>query len=124
VREWLHAEDHCAGIDHVLRAGRPGEIYNIGGEEHENLEVIGRIVDLTGADQSLMRHVEDRPGHDRRYALDDTKLRGLGWSPEHSFEEGLAATVEWYRESRGWWEPLKSGEYREYYEQQYAARLG
>jgi dTDP-glucose 4,6-dehydratase len=71
-----------------------------------------------------VRHVEDRLGHDRRYALDDTKLRGLGWNPEHSFEDGLADTVEWYRENRGWWEPLKSGEYRKYYEQQYAARLG
>jgi dTDP-glucose 4,6-dehydratase len=123
VREWLHAADHCAGIERVLRDGRPGEIYNIGGEERENLEVVGRIVELTAADPSLVRHVEDRPGHDRRYALDDGKLRELGWSPAHSFEDGLAATVEWYREHRGWWEPLKSGDYRRYYEQQYAARL-
>jgi dTDP-glucose 4,6-dehydratase len=123
VREWLHAEDHCAAIDHVLREGGAGEIYNIGGEERENLDVIGRIVELTGADSSLVRHVEDRPGHDRRYALDDGKLRALGWEPSQSFADGLAATVEWYREHRGWWEPLKSGEYRKYYEQQYAARL-
>ncbi len=124
VREWLHAEDHGAGIELVLREGSPGEVYNIGGEERENLVVIRRILDLTDADPSLVRHVDDRPGHDRRYALDDSKLRDLGWSPAHSFDEGLAATVEWYRENRSWWEPLKSGEYREYYEQQYAARLG
>ena len=124
VREWLHAEDHCAAVEHVLREGAPGEIYNIGGEERENLDVIGRIVELTGADPSLVRHVEDRPGHDRRYALDDGKLRRLGWQPSRSFEDGLAATVDWYREHRAWWEPLKSGEYRKYYEQQYAARLG
>ena len=124
VREWLHAEDHCAGIEHVLRDGSPGEVYNVGGEERENLNVIRRIVELTGADQLLVRHVDDRPGHDRRYALDDSKLRALGWSPIHSFEDGLAATIEWYRANRAWWEPLKSGEYRKYYEQQYAARLG
>jgi dTDP-glucose 4,6-dehydratase len=124
VREWLHAEDHCAAVEHVLREGAPGEIYNIGGEERENLDVIGRIVELTGADPTLVRHVEDRPGHDRRYALDDGKLRRLGWQPSRSFEDGLVETVEWYREHRAWWEPLKSGEYRKYYEQQYAARLG
>jgi dTDP-glucose 4,6-dehydratase len=124
VREWLHAEDHCAAVEYVLREGVPGEIYNIGGEERENLDVIGRIVDLTGADPALVRHVEDRPGHDRRYALDDGKLRRLGWQPSRSFEAGLAETVDWYREHRAWWEPLKSGEYRKYYEQQYAARLG
>jgi dTDP-glucose 4,6-dehydratase len=124
VREWLHAEDHCAAVERVLRAGSAGEVYNVGGEERENLDVIGRIVELTGADASLVRHVEDRPGHDRRYALDDRKLRALGWQPSRSFEDGLAATVDWYREHRPWWEPLKSGEYRRYYEQQYAARLG
>ena len=123
VREWLHADDHCAAIELVLGEGRPGEIYNIGGQERENLDVIHRILELTGADESLLRHVEDRPGHDRRYSVDDTKLRGLGWAPAHSFETGLAETVEWYRENRAWWEPLKSGEYRAYYEQQYAARL-
>ena len=124
VREWLHAEDHGAGIELVLREGSPGEIYNIGGEERENLEVVQRILELTGADPSLVKHVDDRPGHDRRYALDDSKLRALGWSPEHTFEAGLEATIQWYRENRDWWEPLKSGEYRAYYEQQYAERLG
>ena len=125
VREWLHAEDHCAGIDLVLREGAPGEIYNVGGEDHVNLEVTHRILELTGTDASLVRHVEDRAGHDRRYALDDTKLRTLGWAPLHSFgERGLADTVAWYRENRAWWEPIKSGEYRRYYEEQYAERWG
>jgi dTDP-glucose 4,6-dehydratase len=125
VREWLHAEDHCAGVELVLREGSPGEVYNIGGEDHENIEVTHRILELTGADPSLIRHVEDRAGHDRRYAVDDAKLRALGWSPLHSFgETGLPATVDWYRSNRAWWEPIKSGAYREYYEQQYAARLG
>ena len=125
VREWLHAEDHCAAIELVLREGGPGEIYNVGGEEHVNLEVTHRILELTGADAALVRHVEDRAGHDRRYALDDSKLRTLGWTPQHSFgEAGLPETVGWYRENRAWWEPIKSGEYRRYYEEQYAERLG
>ena len=125
VREWLHAEDHCAGIELVLREGSPGEVYNVGGEERENLHVTERILELTGADASLIRHVEDRAGHDRRYALDSAKLELLGWKRTHAFDEsGLAETVDWYREHRDWWEPIKSGEYRAYYEQQYAARLG
>jgi dTDP-glucose 4,6-dehydratase len=123
VREWLHADDHCAAIELVLREGEAGGVYNVGGEERENADVARRIVELTGADESLIRHVEDRPGHDRRYALDDTRLRSLGWTPARSFDEGLAATVEWYRDNRSWWEPIKSGEFRAYYEQQYAARL-
>jgi dTDP-glucose 4,6-dehydratase len=123
TREWLHADDHCAAIELVLREGEAGGVYNAGGEERLNVDVAGRIVALTGADESLIRHVEDRPGHDRRYALDDSLLRSLGWEPRRSFEEGLAATVEWYRENRSWWEPIKSGEFRAYYEQQYAARL-
>jgi dTDP-glucose 4,6-dehydratase len=125
VREWLHAEDHCAGIDLVLREGAPGEVYNIGGEDHENLEVTYRILELTGADAALIRHVDDRAGHDRRYAVNDAKLRELGWAPQHSFgETGLRTTVEWYRANRAWWEPIKSGDYRRYYEEQYAERLG
>jgi dTDP-glucose 4,6-dehydratase len=124
-REWLHAEDHCAAVELVLREGKSGEIYNVGGEELENIEVTRRILELTGAGEDLIRHVEDRAGHDRRYALDDSKIRGLGWSPQHSFREsGLAETVVWYRDNRAWWEPIKSGEYRRYYEQQYGARLG
>jgi len=124
VREWLHAEDHCAGIELVLHEGAPGEIYNIGGEDHENIEVTHRILELTGAGADLIRHVEDRAGHDRRYAIDDGKLRALGWAPEHSFGEGgLPATVDWYRDNRAWWEPIKSGAYRAYYDGQYANRL-
>ena len=124
VRDWLHVDDHCAAAEFVLRQGARGEVYNVGGgDERENLEVTMRILELTGADPSLVRHVEDRHGHDRRYSVDSSKLRALGWLPERSFEEGLAETVEWYRERRDWWEPLKSGEYRAYYEQQYAERL-
>jgi dTDP-glucose 4,6-dehydratase len=123
-REWLHVEDHCAAVDLVLREGRPGEVYNVGGEEHENIEITHRILELIGAGADLIRHVEDRAGHDRRYALDDAKLRGLGWTPAHSLgASGLAETVSWYRDNRPWWEPIKSGEYRRYYEQQYGARL-
>jgi dTDP-glucose 4,6-dehydratase len=123
-REWLHVRDHCAAVELALREGAAGEVYNVGGEERENLEITGRILQLTGADPGLVRHVVDRPGHDRRYSLDDAKLRGLGWRPERSLEDGLAETVGWYRENRAWWEPIKSGEYREYYRQQYAERLG
>src|SRR3954454_10862824 len=124
VRDWLHVEDHCAGIELVLREGKPGEAYNVGGEnERENIDVIERILELTGAERSLLRHVEDRPGHDRRYSLDTSKLRALGWQPAKDFHDGLRETVEWYRDNRAWWEPIKSGEFRRYYERQYAERL-
>jgi dTDP-glucose 4,6-dehydratase len=124
VRDWLFVDDHCAGIELVLREGKPGEAYNVGGgDEHENIEVAERMLELTGADRSLLRSVPDRPGHDRRYSLDTTKLRALGWAPEKRFEDGLRETVEWYRDNRAWWEPIKSGEYRAYYERQYAERL-
>jgi dTDP-glucose 4,6-dehydratase len=122
-REWLHVDDHCAAVEVVLRNGASGEAYNVGGEEHENLAITERILELTGADPGLVRHVDDRPGHDRRYSLDDSKLRGLGWRPQRAFDDGLAETVTWYRDNRAWWEPIKSGAYREYYEQQYAQRL-
>jgi dTDP-glucose 4,6-dehydratase len=123
-REWLHVLDHCAGIEVALRKGKGGEVYNVGGQERENLDVVRRILDLTGASPDLVRHVADRPGHDRRYSVDSSKLRDLGWAPEHSFDAGgLEETVEWYRDNRDWWEPIKSGDYKRYYEQQYAARL-
>jgi dTDP-glucose 4,6-dehydratase len=122
-REWLHVDDHCAGIELVVEQGEPGAVYNVGGDERENLEMVRRILDLTGADESLVRHVTDRPGHDRRYSIDDSKLRRLGWKPAITLEDGLAATFAWYRDTRAWWEPIKSGEYRAYYEQQYAERL-
>ncbi len=123
TRDWLHVEDHCAAIDLVLRDGAGGEVYNVGGgHEVENVDVTRRILELTGAVPSLVRHVADRPGHDRRYSLDSTKVRGLGWSPRHAFGEALAATVAWYREREAWWRPLKSGEFRTYYQQQYGHR--
>jgi dTDP-glucose 4,6-dehydratase len=124
-REWLHVEDHCAGIEVALRKGEAGQAYNESGQERENLEVVRRILDLTGASPDLVRHVADRPGHDRRYSVDATRLRDLGWTPRHSFDAGgLEETVEWYRSNREWWEPIKSGDYKRYYETQYAARLG
>jgi dTDP-glucose 4,6-dehydratase len=124
VRDWLFVEDHCAGIELVLLQGAAGEIYNVGGgDERENIEVAERLLELTGADRSLLRSVPDRPGHDRRYSVDSTKLHALGWKPQTSFEIGLRETVSWYRENRSWWERIKSGDYREYYERQYAERL-
>jgi dTDP-glucose 4,6-dehydratase len=122
-REWLYVEDHCAAIELVLREGVSGEAYNIGGDEQENLTMVDHFLRLTGADGALVQHVEDRAGHDRRYSVDDTKLRALGWAPQTGLEEGLARTVDWYRDNRAWWEPIKSGDYRRYYEEQYARRL-
>ena len=107
----------------MLREGKPGAVYNVGGEERENLAVIDRIVKLTGASPALVRHVEDRPGHDRRYSVDTTRLRALGWEPRRELESGLAETVSWYRDNRAWWEPIKSGEYLDFYKRQYASRL-
>ena len=125
IRDWLHVEDHCAGIELVLREGEAGEIYNVGaGEEHENVELTQLILGHLDAEPSLVRHVEDRAGHDRRYSLDTTKIRGLGWEPRRTWEDGIRSTIDWYRENRDWWEPIKqSGGYREYYDKQYAARL-
>jgi dTDP-glucose 4,6-dehydratase len=124
TRDWLHVDDHCAAVELVLGAGSPGEIYNVSArDERENLGIAHRIVELLDADSGLIRHVDDRPGHDRRYSLDSSKLRALGWQPERTFEHGLADTVDWYREQREWWEPLKSGEYDAYYRRQYAERL-
>jgi len=120
VRDWLYVEDNCAAIDLVLRQGEPGNVYNVGGgNEVENLDLTRRILELLAKDAGLIRYVADRPGHDRRYAVDCTKLRALGWAPRTSFDDGLAATVAWYRDNRRWWERLKSGEWRAYYERQY-----
>jgi len=126
VRDWLHVDDHCSGIELVLRGGEPGAIYNLAAnEEHENAELARLIVDHLGADASLIRHVDDRPGHDRRYSLDTTKIRELGWEPRRDWESGIRGTIDWYRDNREWWEPIKrSGGFREYYQRQYAARLG
>lgn len=109
VRDWLYVDDHCSGIESVLHDGTIGEIYNIGGgNEITNRELTDRLIDLCGRDESAIDYVEDRLGHDRRYSIDCSKLRGLGWSTHQDFAEGLEKTVEWYRENRGWWEPLKA----------------
>ncbi len=121
VRDWLYVEDHCAALDMVLRRGRPGEVYNIGGgNEWTNLALVRRLLALLEKPESLIASVPDRPGHDRRYAIDASKLaRELGWQPAHRFEAGLAMTVAWYLEHRDWWERIRSGAYREYYERLY-----
>lgn len=113
VRDWIYVEDNCAGVDHVLRQGEPGEIYNIGaGNELTNLELTDRILELLGKTSSMITYVQDRPGHDRRYSIDCSKVRALGWKPRWTFDEALSATVTWYRENRWWWEPLKAGSAR------------
>jgi len=123
VRDWIYVDDHCSGIWAAMERGSAGEAYNVGGgNERPNIEITRRVLALTGRDESLVRHVVDRPGHDRRYALDTAKLRALGWAPAHDFDEALARTVAWYRERRDWWEPIRSGEYRAYYEAQYGGR--
>ena len=120
VRDWLHVDDHCRGIDTALRHGAPGEVYNIpGGNERRNIELTRRILELTGRDETLIRPVADRVGHDRRYAIDGAKLRALGWAPQMPWDEGVALTVQWYQEIEWWWRKIKSGEFREYYRRQY-----
>ena len=124
-RDWLYVDDHAGGIDAVLRRGTVGEAYNLGaGNERTNIAVVREILRLLGKTEGLIQHVTDRPGHDRRYALDASKARGLGWAPSESFEASLAATVDWYRRNEAWWRPLKSGEYARYYQRQYGERLG
>jgi dTDP-glucose 4,6-dehydratase len=124
VRNWLYVEDFGRGIGHVLAHGEPGEVYNCGGpDECENIEVVHRILELTGADESLIEYVTDRPGHDRRYSLSSDKLAGLGWRAQTRFADGLERTVSWYRDNAWWWEPIRSGAYREYYERHYGRSL-
>ncbi len=123
-RDWLSVFDHCAGIDHVFRHGQPGTIYNVGGDnERENLTVAELILTILGKPLSLIRFVEDRPGHDRRYAVDCSRARSIGWKPSVTFQDGLRATVEWYRDHVSWWEKIKSGEFKVYYERMYKQRL-
>jgi len=123
VRDWLYVLDNCAAIDLVLRKGLDGEIYNIGGAaEVQNVTLTRRILSLLDKPESLITPVADRPGHDRRYALDSGKVHALGWRPAATFDEALAATVEWYRTHDAWWKPIKSGAFRQYYQAQYTAR--
>ena len=125
VRDWIHVADHCRGVDLVLRQGRVGEVYNLGGgNERQNVEIAELILNALGKSRSLVRHVTDRLGHDRRYAIDAGKIRReLGWVPEREFASGLRDTIEWYRTHRSWWEAVKSGAYLDYYERTYGQRL-
>lgn len=123
IRDWIHVEDHCLAIDRVIQAGRPGEIYNVGGgNERTNLELVRKILSIMRKPESLIKFVSDRPGHDRRYALETAKIRELGWEPIHLFDKALADTVSWYTDNKSWWQRIKSGEYIEYYERMYGAR--
>jgi dTDP-glucose 4,6-dehydratase len=124
VRNWLHVSDFASAIGRVLEAGVAGEVYNVGGpDECPNIEIVRRIIELAGADESLLEYVCDRPGHDRRYSLSSEKVRGLGWEPRVRLHEGLERTFSWYRENPWWWEPIRSGEYRSYYGRQYGRTL-
>jgi len=127
VRDWLHVDDHCRAVDLVIDHGVNGEVYNVGGgNEVRNVDLTHAILKLAGRPTSLIRPVEDRPGHDRRYALDTTKLRQLGWAPQVPFEDGLNATVDWYRQNESWWRPIKEQDpaFRAYYQAQYGTRAG
>ena len=126
-RDWLHVSDHCRAIDMVIESGTAGEVYNIGGgNEVRNADLTRRILQLCGKPESLIRHVEDRLGHDRRYSLDTTKLQKLGWKPRVPFEQGLAETVAWYRQNEWWWRPVKEGDpaFQAYHQAQYGERRG
>ncbi|MBC8578929.1 dTDP-glucose 4,6-dehydratase [Zhenhengia yiwuensis] len=121
IRDWLHVKDHCTGIDTVLHKGRIGEVYNIGGNnEKANIEIVKLIIENLGKSEEMIKYVQDRPGHDRRYAIDNTKITTeLGWSPSYTFEQGIKETIEWYLNNQEWMERIVSGEYREYYSQMY-----
>ena len=124
VRNWIHCTDFARAIGSVLECGVPGEVYNAGGpDELQNIAVVQRIIELTGAAPSQIEHVQDRPGHDSRYSLSSEKVRAMGWAPRVRFAVGLEQTVRWYRDNAWWWEPIRSGSYREYYERQYGRSL-
>jgi dTDP-glucose 4,6-dehydratase len=124
VRDWLYVEDHCSGIDVALHSGDAGGVYNLGGgNERTNNDVTRQMLELMKKPESLIVPVQDRLGHDRRYALDCTRLHSLGWQPTHSFEDALDVTVRWYQQNEWWWRPIKSGDFKEYYQQQYGERL-
>lgn len=124
IRDWLHVEDHCRAIDLVLRDGKPGDVYNIGGHnEKRNIDIVRLIIDTLGKPRDLIRHVTDRPGHDRRYAIDPTKIETeLGWRPRYTFETGIKETIQWYLDHGDWWRKIKSGEYMDDYKKQYGAK--
>ena len=124
VRDWIHVEDHCRALLVALENGRGGEIYNIGSDnEWPNIQIVGRLLEILQKPRDLIEHVKDRPGHDRRYAIDAGKARAeLGWSPGIPFPDGLKSTVEWYLQNRGWWERVRTGDYRTYYDRNYGAR--
>jgi dTDP-glucose 4,6-dehydratase len=124
VRDWLHVEDHCSAIDRVLMTGRVGETYNIGGNnEWTNIDIVKTILHLLGKGESLIAYVQDRPGHDRRYAIDAAKIKkDLGWEPSRTFEQGIAETVKWYIDNEKWWKRIVSGEYKDYYRIMYEGR--
>jgi dTDP-glucose 4,6-dehydratase len=125
VRNWLWVEDFARAIDVVLERGEPGEAYNVGGpDERANIDVVRAILELTGRAESLIEYIRDRPGHDRRYSLSADKTEALGWRAQVGFDEGIRRVVEWYRSNEEWWGPIRSGEYREYYERQYGRSLG
>jgi dTDP-glucose 4,6-dehydratase len=121
VRDWLHVKDHCSAIDLIVRNGKDGEVYNIGGNnERTNLEVVKTILKELGKSEDLINYVTDRPGHDLRYAIDPTKIETeLGWVPEYDFDTGIKQTIQWYLDNKAWWEKIISGEYQEYYEKMY-----
>lgn len=123
IRDWLHVYDHCSAIDLVLHNGANGEVYNVGGHnEKTNLEVVETILSALDKPESLIKLVEDRLGHDKRYAIDPTKLEKLGWKPTYNFETGIAQTIQWYLDNKEWWEQIISGEYKEYFEKQYSLK--
>ncbi len=120
VRDWIYVLDHCEAIDYTLHYGQIGEVYNIGtSNERTNMEITNIILDQLGKDESSVKYVEDRLGHDRRYSINSNKLQNLGWTPKYEFEDAMAETIQWYKENGSWWKPLKSGEYMEYYKKQY-----
>lgn len=124
IRDWLHVHDHCAAIEKVILSGAPGEVYNIGGHnERTNLEIVENIVDQLGKSRDCIQFVNDRPGHDKRYAIDPTKIeKALGWEPKYTLEAGLKETVEWYVQNQNWWRRIKSGDYQKYYREQYGEK--
>ena len=124
MRDWIYVLDHCRALDLAIQKGNPGEVYNVAAsQEKTNLELIHKLLDIMGKPRSLITFVTDRPGHDRRYALDASKItRELGWKPAYSFEEALTTTVNWYLDNEPWWRQIKSGEYARYYEGMYSHR--